>query len=133
MDINDAAKIVRDFIAEKQFPKECKCCGKLYSSFKEYLQNTTHVGQPISYDAENEDWQPDTPLGTMSLAKCPCGTTLAITSSGMDISILLKLMNWAQSESEKRGVTISDLLEDLRAAIDKSVLQDYDKNNVNKP
>ncbi len=33
-------------------------------------------------------------------------------------------MNWARKETKTRGIEISDLLEDLRNKIDKSVLQD---------
>ncbi len=126
MEENDVVEIVRDFISKK-FPKRCKCCGKLYNSFAEYLYNTTHAGKPISYDAEMGKWQPDKPMGTLSMAHCSCGTTMAISSIGMNLVTLWRLMNWARKEIKKRGIEMSELLEDLRNKIDKSVLHDERK------
>ena len=123
MDKAHAVKIVREFIS-RQFPKDCVCCGKHYASLREYLGQTTHVGKPISYDAEKEDWNPTDPVGTFSMDNCACGTTLAIDSDGMELNTLWELMDWAKSESEKRGMSVRDILENLRTAIDQSVLHD---------
>ena len=62
---NEVVEIVRSYI-ESQFPKKCPSCGRRYRSLKEYLLETTHLGDPISYDAEKEDWQPKQPIGTVS-------------------------------------------------------------------
>jgi len=115
--------IMREYLAT-QFPKGCQCCGRQYNSLAEYLRETTHVGKPMSYDAEMGDWQPTTPMGTLSMANCSCGTTLTITSAGMDLITLHRLMNWAREETGFRGIGLSELLEDLRTKIDKIVLQD---------
>jgi hypothetical protein len=114
---------VRTYI-EKQFPKECKNCGYRYGSLKEYLQKTTHIGEPHSYDAEFEDWQPRKPLGTYSFADCKCGNTLVIGSSRMKVATMLCLLWWAKKEKAKRGITINELLTDLRKKIDAQVLSE---------
>jgi hypothetical protein len=49
---------------------------------------------------------------------------MAITSDGMGIITLLRLMNWARRETKRRGVGMSDLLADLRTKIDKIALQE---------
>jgi len=123
MEEKEVITTIREFIS-KQFPKECNCCGKRYQSFREYLQNTTHAGKPISYDAEYEDWNPVKPIGSISISNCTCGSSLAISSMGMNLFTLGRLMNWARIEAKKRGVAISDILEDIRNKIDISVLQD---------
>jgi hypothetical protein len=122
MNENDVIEIMKNFIS-RQFPKDCTSCGKRYNSFAEFIRNTTYVGKPISYDAEQEDWQPERPIGTIGMSNCSCGTTLTIGSKGMDLKTLWRLMNWARKETKKRGIMMSDLLESLRSKIDKSVLQ----------
>ena len=119
--------IVLDHISKK-FPKECMCCGRLYTSFADFIRNTTYVGKPLSYDAENRDWQPVNPIGTVGMANCSCGSTLAISSSGMNLVTLWRLMHWAKNEASTRGITAEDLLVELRDTIDKSVLQDGSNN-----
>ncbi len=122
MNEDDVIREMIDFLNSK-FPKTCSCCGKRYGSLEEYLRQTTHTGKPISYDADDESWRPVKPIGTLSLANCSCGSTLAINSKGMNLITLWKMMNWARKESKRRGIRISDLLEDLRSKIDKRVLK----------
>jgi len=124
---DDVVEILRDFISKK-FPKDCPVCKKRYNSLAEYLRNTTHVGKPVSYDADQKDWMPEKPLGTLSMANCSCGNTLVIESSGMGLITMWRLLNWVRTETRARGITTSELLEDLRNEIDKSVLQD--ENNT---
>ena len=115
--------IVRAYI-EKQFPKACKNCGYRYGSLKEYLQTTTHIGEPHSYDAEVENWQPKNPLGTYSFADCKCGNTLVIGSSRMNVATMWRLLWWAKKEKAKRGITMNELLSALREKIDNQVLEE---------
>src|SRR5262245_42787645 len=79
---HEVVAVVRAHI-ETKFPKVCTKCGRTFASLKEYLQGTTHVGNPVSYDAEMKSWSPFKPVGTLSFANCPCGTTLAVSSDGM--------------------------------------------------
>jgi hypothetical protein len=107
---------------DRQFPKACPCCGRRYSSLVEYLRQTKPLGRPISHDADIGDWRPWSPLGTQAYANCPCGSTLAIGTEGMGLSTMWKLLQWARVQSRKRGLTTSELLDSLRAEIDKRVL-----------
>ena len=124
----DVIEIIRDHLSKK-FPKECTCCGKLYKSFADFIRDTTYVGKPISHDADQKDWQPVSPIGTIGMAECSCGTCLSISSGGMKLTTLWRLMNWARHETKKRGITSDELLADLRSKIDRSVLQDESKNS----
>lgn len=125
MDKSDAVRIVREF-ASKQFPRDCSCCGKHYASLRDYVRDTTPVGKPVSYDAENQDWNPTRPIGTISMANCTCGSTLSVDSAGIPLTTLWALMKWAKSESKERNMGMRDLLDELRAAIDQSVLEETD-------
>ena len=126
----DVIDITRKFISKK-FPKRCSSCGKVYTSLSDYLRNTTHMGKPISYDADVGDWQPIEPIGTFSLANCSCGSTLSIDSKGMNLITMWRLMHWARKETKKRNIEIRDLLDDLRNKIDESVFQDENQRIEN--
>ena len=121
MSEDEVVQIVRQHI-ESKFPLTCSKCGHTFSSLKDYLTQTTHVGHPVSYDAEIEDWRPRNPLGTISFANCRCGTTLSISSQGMGLLTIWRLMRWARTESHSRGVSMGELLNDLRKKIDRQVL-----------
>lgn len=123
MNEEDVIKEIRTFLSGR-FPKVCSCCGKQYNSLEDYVRTTTHSGKPISYDADDNIWLPLKPIGTLALANCSCGSTLSMSSKGMNLITMWKMMNWARKEAGKRGVTISDLLVDLREKIEKSVLQE---------
>jgi len=112
----DVVKIVREFV-DGQFPKNCSSCGRQFSSLKAYLQNTTQISTPISYDAELGDWRPKSPLGTFVLANCDCGSTLAISSSGMGIITFWRLMRWARRQIAKEGISITTLMVRVRSQI----------------
>ncbi len=43
---------------EDCFPKTCSSCGREYASFREYVENTTHAGSAMPYDAEMGNWMP---------------------------------------------------------------------------
>gem|GEM_PF-1545650 len=59
------------------------------------IRNTTHVGKPVSYDTDQDSWELYHPVGTIGRVNCSCDTTLAISSRGMDLKTLWRLMNWA--------------------------------------
>ena len=121
----DAIRITRAHI-ESKFPKTCSSCGKLFATLSDYLRQTRHVGQPVAYDAEVHDWDPKEPLGTMSLANCTCGSTLAIDSEGMSLRTFTRLMMWARRVSKQRRISMRQLLESLRKRIDEQVLSELD-------
>ena len=109
---------------EQQFPKNCNACGRRFNSLKEYLQNTVHVGNPHSYDAEVQNWRPQKPLGTLSFSDCQCGNTLVLGSSRMSVVTMWRLLWWARGETSRRKVSVNELLNDLRIKIDNRVLNE---------
>lgn len=121
MNEEKVVEIVKDYI-ERQFPKKCKYCNREFRSLKEYLKLTTHVGKPISFDADVGEWKPEKPIGTHSYANCPCGNTLIISSDRMRVRTMWRLLFWAKCESWRRGISTQDLLVDIRKKIDKQVL-----------
>ena len=86
--------IVRKHI-ESKFPKECAVCGRRFASLAEYLRGTKHVGDPVSGDSIDKPL-PTRPVGTISFASCPCGSTLVISSAGLDVFTMRNLMKWAR-------------------------------------
>jgi hypothetical protein len=80
------------------------------------------VGQPVSYDANENNWDTRQPIGSAALANCSCGTTLALTTEEMALPLRLELLNWVKMETQRRGITPSDLLADLRDKIRKGGL-----------
>jgi hypothetical protein len=107
---------------EGLFPKECPNCQRRFATLREYLQNTTHLGPAMPYDADLGNWNPLEPVGTVTYANCPCGTTLALSSEGMPLFQLWRLLNWARVETQRRGMTPQELLGHLRDEICKQVL-----------
>lgn len=122
----DVIQAMREHL-EGLFPKTCPNCQRVYGTLREYLQITTHRGQPMPYDAQAGDWQPLRPVGTMTFANCPCGSTLALSSQGMPLPQLWRLLKWAKSETGRRGMNPQELLSYLRDEICKQVLADVDK------
>jgi hypothetical protein len=123
MNEDAVVEILQSFIS-KQFPKICSNCNMKFDTLKEYLQKTTHLGKPVSYDANMDEWQPEKPLGAMSYANCVCGNTLVIGTKGMGLMTMWRLLSWARTETRNRGISTQDLLAHLREKIDERVLQD---------
>ena len=117
----EVIKTMREHL-ESQFPKVCPNCGRRYVTLKDYLQNTNHLGSSMPYDAEVGNWTPLKPLGTLTFANCPCGSTLALSSAGMPLMRLWSLLSWARVETVRRGQTPQELLNYLRDEICKQVL-----------
>ncbi len=107
---------------EGLFPKVCPNCQLRFATLRDYLLRTEQLGPAMPYDAELGDWNPVQPVGTITYAKCACGTTLALSSEGMPLFRLWQLLNWARVETKERGQTPVELLNYLRAKIWKEVL-----------
>ncbi len=122
MNEDEVGRIMRRYI-EGLFPKVCSNCGLRFNSLREYAQITTHKGDPVSYDAALGEWNPSQPLGTLSFANCPCGSTLSISSEGMLAAQMLQLLDWARSETERCAVNMQELLRQLRDEIDMQVFK----------
>lgn len=123
MVLDEAARLVRAHI-ERRFPKPCTMCGRVFANLADYVRTTSHVGQPVSYDAALDDWKPKDPIGTYAVALCPCGTSLAMDSGGMSLMTLWRLMRFARKETLRRGVTVSELLAEVRGEVERQALMD---------
>ncbi len=96
------------------FPRRCARCGREFASLRHYIAETKPVGVTISYDAELGDWDPDRPLGTVALANCPCGTTLGVSTDGMPLREVHRLLAWIREETTRRGISREAFLDEIR-------------------
>jgi hypothetical protein len=120
---DEVVQILREHF-ESLFPKVCVNCNRCFATLREYIRITIRIGPPISYDADFGDWKTAQPIGSVALANCPCGSTLALSTEGMVLSLRLELLNWVRIETQRRGVSPSELLEHLRDEVRKRVLGD---------
>jgi len=107
---------------EGLFPKTCAKCGRHYPVLRDYILNTRPAGPAISYDVELRDWQPASPLGTIAAGNCPCGTTLALSTTDLPVPKMHAMLQWVKTETERRGVTPEKLIEWVRDEIRQQVL-----------
>jgi len=107
---------------ESLFPKLCPNCNRCFATLHDYIQNTTRLGVPMSYDAEFDNWNTRQPIGSMAFANCSCGSTLALGPETMVLSRRLELLNWVRIETQRRKIIPSELLEGLRDEIRKQIL-----------
>lgn len=123
MTADEAIELTRAHI-ERQFPRACTRCKRRYATLAQYVQETTHVGEPQSYDAELEQVQVAAPIGTIALANCACGGTMGISSEGMSLLTYWRLMAWGWTECRRRHITFSELLAWVRSEVDRRTLAD---------
>lgn len=117
----EVLRIMREHL-EGLFPKVCQNCHRRYATFREYLLKTDRVGPAIPYDAELGNWRPLTPIGTVTLSNCACGSSMALSSRGMPLFQLWSLLDWARIETQKRKLTPRELLNYLRDELREQVL-----------
>jgi hypothetical protein len=113
---DEVVRLLHEYF-DSLFPKACPSCNRIFTSLFEYIQVTKRVGMPISYDADDNDWNTTNPVGTIALANCPCGSTLALTTKDMLLSKRLELLSWEKMVTQRRGLSPSELLEYLRSEI----------------
>lgn len=90
---------------------------------------TKRLGPTRSYDADIGDWQTAQPIGSAALANCPCGSTLALSTDKMILSQRLALLEWVRLETCRRGVSASQVLEQLRDKVRKQALDEPSDGN----
>jgi hypothetical protein len=117
----EIVKSVREYF-ESLFPKVCLNCNRRFATLREYILITKPIGPTMSIDAELGDWNTTRPIGSMAQANCPCGSTLTLSTEGMPLPQRLVLLNWVKIETQRRGLSPSELLGHLRAAVRKQVL-----------
>jgi hypothetical protein len=104
------------------FPKSCPNCERRFATLREFYLQTTPAGTPVSYDLELDDLKPQRPVGAVAVSNCPCGSSLALTSDGMPLFRLWALLLWARSETSRRGITTTELLQHLRTVVRQQVI-----------
>ena len=107
---------------ESLFPRACPNCDRTYASLRDYILVTKRMGPPISVDMELGNWNTELPIGTVALANCPCGSTIALSTVTMRLPLRLELLNWMRIEVQRRGVGPAELLEYLRDRVRSRVL-----------
>jgi hypothetical protein len=117
----EAVKIVREHF-EGLFPKDCPSCGHRFGTLREYILLTKRHGVAMSYDAELGNWETVQPMGSVAMANCLCGSTLSLGTEGMPLPQRLELLKWVKTETERRGMSPSELLEHMRDEIRRQVL-----------
>ena len=123
MNDDDVLRVVREHFSGL-FPKTCPTCGRTFSTLRDYVRETRPIGATISYDAVAGDWAPARPIGTLVLANCPCGTTMALTTEQMPLAMRHQLLAWIRTESERLGVAPEQVLGALRDRIRAAMAAD---------
>jgi hypothetical protein len=107
---------------EGLFPKMCHNCGRCFFTLREYILNTNRLWPTSELDAEMENFEPVHPFGTMSMANCRCGSTLALSSKDLPVSQNRLLLEWYQVEMIRVGLDERELSDYLRDEIRKQAL-----------
>lgn len=123
----EAVKIMRAHL-EGLFPKICPTCQRCFTTLRDYVLHTERVGTTVSFDAEMGQWDTKNPIGTVAHANCPCGTTLALTSEGIPLDQMKRLLDWARTETHRRGLSLQQLLDLARDEIRRQVLTEPDSS-----
>jgi len=109
---------------EGLFPKNCTKCGRKFSTFKEFLLNTAHLGEPIFYDAVSGNTVHCPPYGIVAMFNCSCETTLAVRINELCPVTLNRLLHWVNCEAKKQGVSVDQIMAQIRVKVDNKVLAD---------
>jgi hypothetical protein len=118
------AEVVQQMIqhCDSLFPKTCPNCQRIFPTLKDYLQNTVRLGKAVSYDMDVNDFKPADPMGAIATATCRCGTTLALSSDGLPLLKLWRMMIWGKCEAHRRRITPQALLVHLCDELCQQVL-----------
>jgi hypothetical protein len=99
---------------ETQFPKVCGTCERRFSTLRDFIGHTAPVGDLVCYTLDGTTDGADDPMGAVALSNCGCGSTLALTTTGMSPADFQTLFHWVRSESKFRGVPVEDYLQYVR-------------------
>ena len=114
---------------ESLFPKVCPNCGRRFPTLKNYILVTQRIGLPVSYDAELGEWTPEQPAGSLAYSNCPCGSTLALDTKDIPLPTRRVLLQWLRTESHRRRLSPSQLLDHLRDEIRQRVMAEPDSED----
>ena len=107
---------------ESLFPKVCPNCGRNFATLHAYIQSTKRIGPTISYDAELKDLKTAKPIGAVAHTNCPCGSTLGLTTEGMPLDQIHRVLHWVRVESEAQGVGPEVVIDTIRDEIRRQIL-----------
>jgi len=93
---------------EKLFPKECRTCGRTYTSLSEYLFRTVAKGHTLD-NAEEVMGKPF----TMTYRHCTCGNTLVLTFTAETYPVLGELWSMLVEEAEASGKALTEVVTDF--------------------
>jgi hypothetical protein len=108
---------------DEQFPRECQNCGRQYEDFEDYVGTTTPIGT-VCWDAEivnGVEKLLDDLVGTLSMANCPCGTTLSIGCLDSESDHYRWLLAALHADAEDNGVTVVAVMDALRVIVRSAV------------
>jgi hypothetical protein len=114
---------------EGLFPKECPNCRRRFATLRDYILATRRIGPAISYDAELQDWKTSNPIGAAAHSNCPCGSTLTLTTEGMALEKIHRVLEWIRVETQRRSLTVEALIDSVRSQIRQQVLAESDSKN----
>jgi len=118
---SEVVRLIHEHI-KTLFPKACARCQQRFATYRDYLAGTKPVGLPVSYDLEMGEVQPAESTGNLSLANCPCGNTISLSSDGMLVTDLWKVLKWIKFEAERRTSPIQEVLAYVRDEVMKCEL-----------
>jgi len=116
---------------ESLFPKRCHNCGHHFESLGDYVRHTTQLGSSQSFDADNDDRDTRSPIGSSAMSNCPCGSTLALTTDDLDMDTRLQILDWVHRVVEAQGVTPTEVLDDIRLKIRELALERLNASDRN--
>ena len=93
----------------KLFPKKCSTCGREYSNFPRYIQNTA----PVSHGLEPYTDSLDS-LHTMQYRNCRCGSTLCINLTEEHFPLLESFWEMLGKESKESNRKIREVVLEFR-------------------
>jgi hypothetical protein len=126
------AKIIRALrtFYEGLFPKVCSNCGRRYATLREYIEATQRRWPSLNYDIELGDYRTVKPIGGLAMANCLCGTTMALSTKAMPVSQTHLILEWIRTESERRALSPTQVLDYLRDEVRKNVLADRPRDET---
>ena len=114
--------------SDKLFPKECRACGKRFSSLSEYLCTTV----PKAHTFENCHEVMKKPF-TMVYRHCTCGNTLVLSLTEQNFPMLNDLWNMLGREAEETGRPLNEVVTDFTDQCERYMDVWLDAMGVERP
>jgi hypothetical protein len=118
------AEIVRALrgFYESLFPRYCSGCGRSYPTLRDYIVETQRIWPSVHYELELGDAHGVEPVGGMAIAKCVCGATIVLSSSGLPPEQARVMLGWIRNEMAQRAMKAGEVLDHLRDEVRKQVM-----------